>query len=67
MFGQERYEIRSSLEIKLKQSTEVNCRPLKGEKGDVYRAVRRINVMENLKVLAVRYEKFLVANKYRYM
>ena len=39
-------------------------RPLKGEKDDVYRAVRTINAMENLKVLPVRYEQFLVAHKY---
>ena len=40
---------------------------IKGEKHDVYRAVRAINVMESLKVMPVRYEQFLVANKHRYM
>ena len=34
----------------------------KGEKDDVYRAVRTINAMESLKVMPVRYEQFLVAN-----
>ena len=46
---------------------EANFGPLKGEKDDVYRAVRRINAMECLKVMPVRYEQFLVANKHRYM
>ena len=44
------------------QSAEANFGPLKGEKDDVYRAVRTINAMESLKVLPVRYEQFLVAN-----
>ena len=45
-----------------KQSAEANFGPLKGEKDDVYRAVRTINAMESLKVMPVRYEQFLVAN-----
>ena len=44
------------------QSAEANFGPLKGEKDDVYRAVRTINAMESLKVMPVRYEQFLVAN-----
>ena len=44
-----------------KQSAEANFGPLKGEKDDVYRAVRTINAMESLKVMPVRYEQFLVA------
>ena len=48
-------------------SSEANSGPLKGEKDDVYRAVRTITAMESLKVMPVRYEKFLVANKHRYM
>ena len=44
------------------QSAEENFGPLKGEKDDVYRAVRTINAMESLKVMPVRYEQFLVAN-----
>ena len=41
--------------------------PLKGEKDDVCRAIRTINAMERLKVMPVRYEQFLAANKQRYM
>ena len=37
------------------QSAEANFGPLKGEKDDVYRAVRTINAMESLKVMPVRY------------
>ena len=44
------------------QSAEANFGPLKGEKDDVYRAVRTRNAMESLKVMPVRYEQFLVAN-----
>ena len=44
------------------QSAEANFGPLKGEKDDVYRAVRTINAMESLKVMPVRYEQFLIAN-----
>ena len=34
-----------------KLSSDANFGPLKGEKEDVYRAVRTINAMESLKVL----------------
>ena len=50
-----------------KLSLKANFGPLKGEKVDVYRAVRTINAMESLKVMPLRYEQFLVANKHRYM
>ena len=50
-----------------KLSAEANFGPLKGEKDDVYRATRTINAMESLKVMPVRYEQLLVANKHRYM
>ena len=52
---------------KEKQSAEVNFRPFKLEKDDVYRAVRTINAMASLKVLQVWHGQFLVGNKYRYM
>ena len=42
-------------------------RPLKRKKDDVYRAVSTINAIESLKVLPVRYKRFLVANEHRYM
>ena len=43
--------------LRERRSSEAKCRPLKGEKDDVYRAVRTIN----------RYEQCFVANKHRYM
>ena len=48
-------------------SSEANLGPLKVEKYDFYRAVRTTNAMGSLKVMPVRYEQFLVANKHRYM
>ena len=53
--------------VRVKLSSAANFGPLKGEKDDVYRAVKKINAMESLKVMPARYEKFLVANKHRYM
>ena len=76
MLNQGRYEMRNSLEIcegrdickeksstEENQSTAANFRPSKGEKDDAFKAVRTINAMESLKVLPVKYEQFLVANK----
>ena len=57
--------VHSGKMLREKQSTEANCRPVLGEKYDVYRAARTINAMEIFKVLPVSNEKFLVANKHR--
>ena len=46
-----------------KLPSEANFGPLKGEKDDVYRAVGTMNAMETLKVMPVRYKKFLVAKQ----
>ena len=40
---------------------------LKGEKDDVHRAVRTLNAIECLKVMPLRYEKFLVVNQHQCM
>ena len=48
--------------VREKQSAEANFRPLKGEKDDVYRALRTINAAEIFTLLPARYEQFFVAN-----
>ena len=46
---------------------EVKFRFMKGEKNDVYSALKKINDVGGLNVLPVRHEKLLVATKHRYM
>ena len=62
-----RGKIHSGKMLWVERSTEANCGPLKGEKDDVYRAVRTINAIDSFKVMPVRYKQFLVANKHRCM